>query len=107
MKIYKKLLPLPLVILLVFALAAPGAFADTPNTVRILFTHDMHASLEPAKTADETGALTEAGGFARLAAAIREARAANRRDAAGRRGRLTEWALCFRPWKPSSHPRCG
>ena len=49
--------------------------ADGGGSIRILFTHDMHASLEPAKVPDASGALTEAGGFARLYTAIQQARA--------------------------------
>ncbi len=77
MRIYGKIAAVLLAFLLVTAFAAPAvcAQASDPGSIRILFTHDMHASLEPAKAADKNGNLSEVGGFARLYTAIKEARA--------------------------------
>lgn len=55
----------------------PASAAAETKSVRILFTHDMHASLLPAKVADGAGNLAESGGFARLYTAIEEERSAN------------------------------
>ncbi len=65
-------------VLLALTLAVTGipsalAAADG-SSIRILFTHDLHASLEPAQAPDASGQLADAGGFARLASAINEAR---------------------------------
>jgi 2',3'-cyclic-nucleotide 2'-phosphodiesterase (5'-nucleotidase family) len=78
MRVFVKALSVLFAFLLLTALGAPPALAEAPESgsVRILFTHDIHASLEPAQAADESGRLYEAGGFARLTAAIHEARAA-------------------------------
>ena len=76
MRVHGKVLSIFLAFLLVMAVSAPSVLADDASgSIRILFTHDMHASLEPAKAEDETGQLMEAGGFARLYAAIKQARA--------------------------------
>ncbi len=75
----KKILPILLVFTLAIVMFFPQAFAAdvVPGPIRILFTHDMHASLEPAEFANSDGHLTESGGFARLNTAITEAKAAN------------------------------
>ena len=77
MRVLGKVLSILSAFLLFAAFIAPSALADASDSgsLRILFTHDLHASLEPAKVADENGRFSEAGGFARLATAIREARA--------------------------------
>lgn len=79
MRIHRKIAAVLLVFLLVtaFAASAVSAEASDPGSIRILFTHDMHASLEPAKAADKNGNLSEIGGFTRLYTAIKEARAAS------------------------------
>ena len=77
MRVLGKVLSIFSAFLLFAAFIAPSALADVSDSgsLRILFTHDLHASLEPAEVADENGGFSETGGFARLAAAIREARA--------------------------------
>jgi len=79
MRVHGKILTLFLTFILVTAIAAPSVLADTASAaspIRILFTHDMHASLEPARLENENGQIAETGGFARLYTAINEARAA-------------------------------
>jgi len=78
MKPYKKLLSVLLVLAVAFSVILPSApaAASDPRTIKILFTHDMHSSLLPGQVADSNGNLTEAGGFARLSAAIQGERSA-------------------------------
>lgn len=75
----EKILSMLLVFTLTIVMFFPQARAEVvaPGPIRILFTHDMHASLEPAEFCDANGQLTECGGFARLSTAITEAKAAN------------------------------
>lgn len=80
MKNYKKLLTVLLVFAVVFSLILPTSAAAETKSIKILFTHDMHASLLPAKVADSNGNLAESGGFARLSTAIQDERSANPND---------------------------
>ncbi len=70
MKQSRILLCMLLVLVLIFTMALPASAMADPATetksLRILFTHDMHSSLLPAKIKDPGGNLVEAGGFARL-----------------------------------------
>ena len=79
MNVQKKVLSAFLLFVIVLTSVFPAALAETPSSdsIRILFTHDLHASLEPAKMASADGQLTESGGFARLYTAIQEARKAS------------------------------
>ena len=79
MILHKKFLSVLLVLTLAMAVSFPSALAeDTQSSaIRILFTHDLHASLEPSVVAGADGQLTESGGFARLYTAIQEAREAS------------------------------
>lgn len=80
MRVYGKILTMFLAFIFILAFAAPSVLADdalSSGEIRILFTHDMHASLEPARLENEDGQIVETGGFARLYAAINEARAAS------------------------------
>ena len=76
MKLHKKVLSVLLVLTLALAVFFPTALAEgaPSDSIRILFTHDLHASLEPAIVAGPDGQLYQAGGFARLYTAIEEAR---------------------------------
>lgn len=75
MKRYQKVLSVLLLFAFAFAVFFPSAIAaDSSDSIRILFTHDMHASLEPANFAGTDGQPVETGGFARLSTAIQEAR---------------------------------
>ncbi len=76
MRVHGKITAILLALLLVAAFAVPAVSAESLNAVsiRILFTHDLHASLEPAEAMGKDNNLTEVGGFARLYTAIEEAR---------------------------------
>ncbi len=76
MKLHKKVLSVLLVLTLALSVFFPTALAEgaPSDSIRILFTHDLHASLEPAIVAGPDGQLYQAGGFARLYTAIEEAR---------------------------------
>jgi 2',3'-cyclic-nucleotide 2'-phosphodiesterase (5'-nucleotidase family) len=80
MKRCKKFLIVLLVFAIVFSMIPAASAAPETKSIRILFTHDMHASLLPAEVADSGGNLVESGGFARLSAAIEEERSANPGD---------------------------
>ena len=71
----KKFLTVLLTLILVFSLLLPASFAQAAGqSIKILFTHDMHSSITPAM-AYENGSLAESGGFARLYTAIEQERA--------------------------------
>lgn len=77
MKSGKKLLTILFIFMLIFSMLLPATSAAADQSgIKILFTHDMHASLVPA-TVFEEGSMTESGGFARLYTAIQQERGQN------------------------------
>lgn len=75
MKHCKRYLIMLLAVAIVFSAMPTASAVEEPKSIKILFTHDLHASLLPIKAADKSGILTESGGFARLATAIENERA--------------------------------
>ncbi len=71
----KKLLTAFLTLVLALSLLLSATFAQAGGqSIKILFTHDMHSSVTSA-TVFDNGGLTESGGFARLYTAIQRERA--------------------------------
>ncbi len=66
-----------LVLILVLTLLLPlsSVNAADNDTIKIMFTHDMHCSIVPAVVSQD-GAFTESGGFARLYTAVQRERSA-------------------------------
>jgi 5'-nucleotidase/UDP-sugar diphosphatase len=80
MKRCKKILIVLFAFTIVLSVMPAASAAAETKSIRILFTHDMHASLLPAKVADSNGNLAKSGGFARLATAIEAERSASPDD---------------------------
>lgn len=65
----------PVLLLFVSLLYAAPVSAE-PRPLRVLFTHDLHSYLSPHSVRAADGRVVEAGGYARLAGAVSEARLA-------------------------------
>jgi 5'-nucleotidase / UDP-sugar diphosphatase len=58
-------------------LLAMASQTTSQTSLRILFTHDLHSTLDPAAVRSDDGRIVTSGGYARLATALKQAVSAN------------------------------